>query len=490
MKMEPVREGVVGIITNHSWLDNPTFKGMRKSLMATFNQIYVLDLHGNAKKKERAPDGSEDQNVFDIEQGVAIGLFVKGADLDRGVWHSDLWGRRLAKYQATAHGSKTSVTWTRLEPDTPDWLFKPQDADIGREYRGLWSVPAIFAPLGDPAPGIVTTHDSFAISFTPAEAREKVLRLVATDSETEARRLWKLCSQEQWSYERAKVELPTIDLDRATVSVLYQPFDQRWTIWDRNVAVHRRERVTRHMLNENISLNLIRKMDIGGVWSHVLISDRPISHHAVSSKEVNFIVPLWLTNAGENADPLTRRENISPDFRTFLDSRYEHHYTPEEILGYVYAVLHAPTYRARYADFLRIDFPRVPFPETADGFETLSGLGWALVQAHLLRGLPRRELAVYHGKGDHTVETVRYSPQEQAVWINKTQCFKPVPQDVWQFHIGGYQVLDKYLKSRKGRVLLLDEVNHVGAIADSLAFTIERMTAIDAAYRAAFPTPG
>jgi predicted helicase len=489
MKMEAVREGVVGIITNHSWLDNPTFKGMRKSLMATFNQIYVLDLHGNAKKKEQAPDGGEDQNVFDIEQGVAISLLIKSDDLERGVWHSDLWGKRLAKYQAAAHGSKASVTWTRLEPDTPDWLFKPQDADLGREYRELWSISAIFSPMGDPAPGIVTTHDKFAISFTPAEARQKVSRLVATDTEAEARRLWKLCSQDQWSYERAKAELPTINLAKTTVSILYQPFDHRWTIWDRNVAVHRRERVTRHMLSGNVSLNLIRKMDISGIWSHVLISDRPISHHAVSSKEVDFIFPLWLRSdlVGESTTPVEDRENISSDFRAFLDSRYEHHYTPEEILGYIYGVLHAPTYRTRYAEFLRIDFPRIPFAEAAADFETLSGLGWALVQAHLLRELPRRGLAVYHGKGNHTVEVVRYSPQEQAIHINKTQHFKPVPQVVWEFHIGGYQVLDKYLKSRKGRVLSLDEINHIGAIADSLAFTVKQMAKIDAAYRTAFP---
>jgi predicted helicase len=166
---------------------------------------------------------------------------------------------------------------------------------------------------------------------------------------------------------------------------------------------------------------------------------------------------------------------------------FEHHYTPEEILGYIYAVLHAPTYRRRYAEFLRIDFPRVPFPESADDFETLSGLGWALVQAHLLRELPWRGLAAYHGRGDHTIEAVRYSPAEQAIAINKTQCFKPVPQAAWDFRIGGYQVFDKYLKSRKGRVLSLDEIEHVGAIADSLAFTIEQMAGIDEAYRSAFP---
>ncbi|HUG81424.1 MAG TPA: type ISP restriction/modification enzyme [Bryobacterales bacterium] len=183
----------------------------------------------------------------------------------------------------------------------------------------------------------------------------------------------------------------------------------------------------------------------------------------------------------------SQTENISTAFRDFIDAYYEYHYTPEEILGYIYAVLHAPTYRERYSEFLRSDFPRVPFPESAENFEALSELGWELVQAHLLRELPRNGLANYHGKGDHTVEAMRYSPDEEAVWINKTQCFRPVPRDVWEFRIGGYPVLDKYLKSRKGRTLTLDEITHVASVADSLAFTIAQMARIDKVYRAAFP---
>jgi predicted helicase len=488
-KMETVREGVVGIITNHSWLDNPTFRGMRKSLTETFHQIYVLDLHGDSKKKERAPDGGEDKNVFDIEQGVAISLFVKGDDLERGVWHGELWGERLAKYRAVAESNLESIAWTKVDLHSHDWLFKPHDVELGRVYRTYWSISERFSPVGDPAPGFVTTHDNFAISFTADEARAKISRFLSTASESEARSFWRLCSQNQWSYERAMNELPAIDLGDATVQVLYQPFDTRWTIWDRNVAVHRRERVTKHLFSSNLSLNLIRKMDIGGGWSHVLISEKPISHHAVSSKEVNFMFPLRLYSEFENGIGVgSPEENLSFDFRSFIDSRYEHQYAAEEILGYIYAVLHAPTYRARYAEFLRIDFPRVPFPEAADDFEALSELGWALVEAHLLRARPRAGLAKYQGKGDHEVEKVRYAAEEQALWINKTQSFRPVPEAVWEFHIGGYQVLDKYLKSRKGRKLSLDEIDHIAAVADCLSFTIKQMAKIDKAYVAAFKT--
>jgi predicted helicase len=213
-----------------------------------------------------------------------------------------------------------------------------------------------------------------------------------------------------------------------------------------------------------------------------LVVSEVFRHKSGTRYDITYGFPLL--NSRDNI------ENISPEFRSFIDARYAQHFSPEEILGCIYALLHAPTYRAYYAEFLRADFPRVPFPESTDDFERLSELGWELVQAHLLRQFPRKGLAKYHGRGDHAVEAVRYSPQEEAISINRTQSFKPVPQAVWDFHIGGYQVLDKYLKSRKDRKLSLDEINHVAAVADSLAFTIEQMAKIDAVYKKAFPDRG
>jgi hypothetical protein len=274
------------------------------------------------------------------------------------------------------------------------------------------------------------------------------------------------------------------------VPILYRPFDDRWTYYtgkSSGFLVRPRQTTMRHMLNgENVGL-ITSRLTKGETFQHAQVTDHICEVICMSPKTSNngFLFPLYLY-AGDG----TRSENFSPRFRGFIDARYEHHYTPEEILGTIYAVLHAPTYRARYHEFLRVDFPRVQLPESADNFEALSLLGWALIQAHLLRELPRRGLGNYHGKGDHAVEAVRYSPEERAVWINKTQSFKPVPQTVWDFHVGGYQVLDKYLKSRKGRVLSLNEINHVAAIADSLAFTIEQMAKIDEAYKKAFPERG
>jgi hypothetical protein len=479
MKMDQVPEGIVAIITNHSWLDNPTFKGMRKSLTESFDQIHVFDLHGSVKKKVRVEDQVQDENVFDIEQGVAISLFIKRPGVPRGVWRADIRGKRLDKYHVAATHTLADITWTELAPDAPDWLFRSVDVEKFAEYRALWSVPNIFSLLGDPAPGIVTTQDEFAISFSAESAKDKVVKLLKSEDESSARKLFRLCSQDQWSYDRAKAELPSVDLDSATREVAYRPFDVRWTVWDRNVAVHRRERVMKYMNGGNVALALCRVAN--GEWQHAFVADMVTDDSFISNKtkERGFIFPVRKSGT----------ESIGSDFRDFLDGIYGHHYSIEEIFGYIYAVLYAPSYRLYYRDFLGGDFPRIPFVETKAQFDALSDLGWDLVQAHLQRDVPAAtpRLGVYHGKGDHVVEAVRYSPEEQAIWINKTQSFGPVPQAVWDFHIGGYQVLEKYLKSRKGRTLSLDETTHIGAVAEVLAFTIDQMAKIDEAYLAAFP---
>ncbi|WP_374372315.1 type ISP restriction/modification enzyme [Dongia sp.] len=503
MKMDVVEEGVVGIITNHSWLDNPTFRGMRKSLLDTFDQIYVLDLHGSAKKKQ-SPDGDEDQNVFDIEQGVSISLFIKKKDLGKAVLHSDVWGSRLEKYVSCAESSIAKVRWTDLSPSSPSYLFIPRNIELASEYEKNWAVSEIFSRNGDPAPSLVTTHDQFAISFSRDEAVEKVRLLLATASESEARQIFRLCSQSQWNYLNAKQALAKLDVEALAKPITYRPFDGRWTIWDSNVAVHRRERVMRHMMFDNVGLLTCRQL-ASNEWLHVFVALQPTDDCVVSNrtKERGYLFPLYLHRSPEgvrrpradlfgDADPFgdfDRVENVSPAFREWLNNRYEHNYAPEELFGYIYGVLHAPSYRARFAEFLRGDFPRIPFPQKRTHFDTLSKLGWDLVQKHLLRDVPALKLGVYRGKGDNQVEKPRYVAAEQAVYINDRQHFAPVPAEVWDFHIGGYQVIDKYLKYRKGRMLSLDEINNVENMVNVLAFTIAQMERIDAAYLAAFGDP-
>jgi hypothetical protein len=482
LKMDAVKEGIVGVITNHSWLDNPTFRGMRQSLMRTFNQIYVLDLHGSVTVS--APDGSKDENVFDIKQGVAISIFIKRPELERGIWRSDVWGRRLEKYQMTAEQSLADVKWRKLEPVSPFYLFVQQDAKLREEYSEGWNLTELF-PMN--VLGFQTHRDDFAISFTEREMKGKLqdfANIKISDDELADR--YGLKNNRDWSLPESRAAAQN---GAATPPQLvsYRPFDERWSEFSGLTMDYPRRELLQHVAGrDNLCLLVPRGISTEG-WRHAFVADKPANDCVISnrSREANQVLPLWRYAAAD-----LKQENLSSKFREYLDARYEHHYSPEEVFGYVYAVLHSPTYRSRYSEFLRIDFPSVRFPNNFEDFEKLSELGWGLVQAHLLRELPEGTTVSYHGKGDHLVETVKYAPEEQIIAINGTQCFRPVPAELWEFQIGGYEVLEKYLKSRKRRSLSLDEINHVAAIASSLSYSIKQIAKIEGAYRAAFHDRG
>jgi hypothetical protein len=496
-KMAQVEAGVVGIITNHSFLDNPTFRGMRQSLMQTFNRIYVLDLHGNRKKKETAPDGGKDENVFDIEQGVCISLLVRQSGLEPKVFHADLWGKRQDKYRACLELELDNVSWVEVQPNSPFYLFIPQDESLRAAYEQCWKITDIF-PLN--SVGLVTARDDLTVQFTPDEVRKTVRDFSALPVE-EARRKYHLGKDARdWKVHLAQEDLKNSGLkDGNIVPLTYRPFDVRYTYYtgySRGFHCMPRREVMGHMVGKkNVGICCSRGQEIGGGWEHAFISDQLIQHHTVSMKEVNYLFPLYLyNNTGNNnsnqnqnnhlfvkefqAQYNERRENFAPKFRAFIDLKYGHHYEPEAILGYLYAVLHSPTYRRRYAEFLKIDFPRIPFVDDRQLFEKLSGLGWALVQAHLLQEIPASP-QVEITRGSDLVEKPTYNASEKRLYINPQRYFAPVPPDVWNFHIGGYQVLDKYLKSRKGRELSLDEIENVMNVVKVLRFTIDRMQEID-----------
>ena len=248
---------------------------------------------------------------------------------------------------------------------------------------------------------------------------------------------------------------------------------------------------------ENVCLLAPRQIGTS-VWLHGFVADSPPNDCLVSNKsrEANYVFPLYRYPTPEGAkkledtlleedDPFEHKErieNFSQQFRAFINANYQHRYSPEDILGYIYAVLHSPTYRQKYLDFLKTDFPRIPFVDDRTAFETLSQLGWGLLQAHLLKSIPAT-LNVDVTSGDFKVEKPHYDPQYERLHINKQQSFRPIPADVWDFHIGGYQVLDKYLKSRKGRTLSLDEIENVQNIVNVLRFTIEQMERIDECWK-------
>ncbi len=534
-RIDSAGQGILAFITSHSYLDNPTFRGMRHSLTRSFDELFVLDLHGNSKKRELAPGETRDENVFAIQSGIAISIFVKhgnryrshsrggsGEKEGRGplrspssslstnkgehtthpptISHAHLWGSRAEKLSWLAAHDLESTVWTVQHPRSPQYLFAPQETLYREEYEAGWSIPDIFRPNGDPAPGIITCHDEFAVGWQPDEMIDKVAWLLATHDESEARQCYRLCAQGQWNYAAAKRALRDCQWRQQLTPLLYRPFDTRWTVYNRHVAVHLRERVTRHLLpgdhqNERHNLALLigkaGQVISGQAWDIVFCS-RIITEFNLFRRGGNTIFPLYLASDDSNE---SRGVNLAPAFvaevgarlgvRWITEGQGDLRYTigPEDIFSYIYALLHAPSYRKRYAAFLKRDFPRIPPPPNLALFRALCHLGEQLVCLHLLEsGVPFS--TSYPVIGAHCVERVRYVPYDDEkemgrIWINAAQYFENVPLAVWTLHIGGYQVCLKWLKDRRRRNLSEVEIIQYQKIVAALAETLRLTREID-----------
>ena len=478
-RIEKTGEGVHGFITNHGYLDNPTFRGMRQHLIQTFDEIYVLDLHGNSKKKERAPDGGKDENVFDIQQGVAILLAIKlkrrtgKPKAPARVFHAELWGRREiheveqligGKYHWLWQNTSGTTPWKELSPSTPFYLFRPQDTELIEEYEKGWSMTEAM-PVN--TVGIVTGQDAATIAFTGPEAIMLATRHGLSP--------------------------------QVVHPLLYRPFDIRHLVYDKKVVTRSRQDVMRHMIRgQNIALIATRQTRDG--W-HVFATDCLMGHKSMAAFDINTLFPLYLYPNGELPDGLFAHDNgrvpnlstrfikvvlakLGVQFITDRRGNLRKTVGPEDIFHYAYAVFYSPTYRSRYAEFLKIDFPRLPLTSDVKMFRALAAKGAELVALHLLES-PKLEdfLTDWPVKGDNVVEKVQYTDNDKRVWINKTQYFGGVPKAVWEFHIGGYQVCQKWLKDRKGRKLTYEDTQHYQKIVVALNETIRLMQDIDEVIR-------
>ena len=515
-RLANVGMGVLGYITSNSYLESPTFRGVRQSLMHSLPHLRIVDLHGNSKRGETA---SGDENVFDITEGVAIAVGNVQPGIARHIEHADLTGPRQSKYE-TLMAKGLSL----LMPFAPsgERLQLVRSDSVGvAEYERGWPLPTI-APVN--SVGIVTARDALCIQFTEQQAWDTVRDFAKRDAE-DARQAYALGDDARdWQVALAQKDLNDSGPHKKHLQpVLYRPFDIRQTYYTgqtRGFLCMPRPEVMRHMLaGENLALSLVRSTEIIGGYEHVFASNLLTTHHTVSIKEVNYHFLLWLQ------DGKTRKPNFPPTLIAALQSALslspadyqpEDPTTPlhaEKIFHYLYAVLHSPTYRRRYAAFLRTDFPRIPIPGSREVFDALAKLGSELVAWHLLEhpdaikiasgsASPERVTAWFGT--DYSMVKVAEKSRELAdvqdtddhqvgkVFINATSGFAHVRQSVWQHTIGGYQVLHKWLDDRRkaGRSLSQDDITHWLRVYAALQATQKLMLQVDEAIEANGGWPG
>jgi len=497
-KISQAGEGVVGMITNHSYLDNPTFRGMRWHLMQSFDEIYLLDLHGSSLKGQTSPDGCVDENVFEIRTGVAVVFLVKAGRRQAAparVFHVDLWGCRSTKYEWLQSHSLSDTSWKEVQPKEEFHLFQPRDERGGDKYRTFLLVTEIFTLSGV---GIRTQRDRLAVQWTPQQVWSTVLSFARLEPEI-ARQAYKLGPDStSWQLTRAQEDLKESGPNRSHITpFLYRPFDVRFTFYTgRSGGFHARPvfAIMRHMkTSRNLGLMTCRQL-AHGPWTHVFVTDQMADDCVVSNRtrERGYLFPLYHFGDADPDGLLPKDEtprmqpNLSHGFLSFA-SKCGLDFKPENFFYYTYAILHAPTYREKYAEFLKTDFPRIPFTKDARLFQKLAALGERLVGLHLLRSSELDPpIARFQGEGENRVQTgkkgLRYDAEAQRVYINEEQFFEGVPPEVWEYPIGGYQVCHKWLKDRKDRNLTLEEIKTYCRIVTTLSKTITIQADIDKLY--------
>jgi len=484
-------EGVLGFITNHGYLDNPTFRGMRWHLMHSFDKIYLLDLHGNSKKKEVTPEGKPDINVFDIQQGVSIVIAIKHKR-DTGknapakplaqVFHGDLWGRREDKYQALFDSSLASFDWQHIQPQEPQFAFIPRNYALEDQYQQGFAVHE-FMPVN--SVGIVTARDALTIDSDKNRLWQRVQDFAQLPSE-EARLKYKLGKDvRDWQVAWAQDDVrDNLDISKV-VPIAYRPFDTRWTLYtgnSRGFLCYPRNDVMRHMLHDNLAFVIGRQGQVvGNMEWNVCFAVKAANDFNLFYRGGGLVFPVYLQADLEGLDQ-ERQVNFEPKLHRKLLQLAKHPEfgQPDElaIFDYIYAVLHCPAYRQTYAEFLKYDFPRIPWPASADEFWRLREQGSQLRQLHLMQPTAIGDTPYpLLGDGDNCIDKPRL--QNSQIWINKTQYFDQVPDGVWEFYIGGYQPAQKWLKDRKDSPLSFSELKHYQSILKILARTAEIMQGIE-----------
>ncbi|WP_187844766.1 type ISP restriction/modification enzyme [Helicobacter pylori] len=455
-KIKSLGHGLFGFISNNAFLDNPTFRGLRRSLLECYDELYILNLHGNARKKEETPQGAKDENVFNIMQGVSINLFVKKVQTTKQKIHYyDVYGQRAEKYAFLAQNDLNSIEWLELAPRAPFYLLLPLKTPLLDEYEQGFSVQEMFQIS---SVGIVTGKDRIFIANNTESLKEQVLRY---------------CNEFN---------------EQCVKDIHYRPFDIRKVYYDTKKLERARENTFKHMLPPPTNPKTPNQTckNVALITSRRFCQSQKSGVGFVSNKISD--LRTWTCpgmEGGDYVNPLYHNpnytENFTPEFRSFIDKHYSHHFEPLEVLGYIYALLYSPNYRKRYEDFLKADYPKILFTNNKDLFRALSLLGIELIGLHVLNqeslnhSFEKLKDATIGESGYKEVhdpiisKKPSYNEPEQRLYINHSAYFR-VSEEIYDYRIGGYGVLDKYLKSHKDEPCDFD---HVTNIIKVIARTIE-----------------
>jgi len=506
-KIDQAGEGIVAMITNHGYLDNPTFRGMRQSLMQTFDTIHILNLHGNSLKKETAPDGGKDENVFDIRQGTAICLLIKDSPSIRNrkskiknppFLQADLQGTRQHKYDWLDARDVTTTDWTALEPASPAYLYIPRDTTLAAKYEAWPSLPELM-PAN--SMGLQTHRDGFVTDMDRAALKRRIETFRNLDfTDAMVAQAFDLKDSTEWKIKEARAAIMADkEWNSKLTQIFYRSFDVRDICYHPALIDRMRDDLMHHMLEPgNLALATMRQTK-SDTWQHALVTDKMATAVYVEIKDGCNLFPLYL--APEQKQPekkktrgtrfthmmlfeeqtqyATRRPNLNPDILAALTVAYGKALSPEAIFHYIYAVLYSPPYRARYREFLKSDFPRIPFTADAGLFREMATIGEELVAQHLLKSpLLDKPGTRFNTPGDNRVGKNaaagrHYDPETQRLYINPTQYFDNISPELWETRIGGYQILDKWLKDRADRPLSPADVRHYCRTATALAQTLK-----------------
>jgi predicted helicase len=521
--VEKSEEGIVAFVTNHSYLYNPSFQGMRYSLQKSFDEIYILDLHGNCQKNEKCPDGSKDENVFDMRQGACISLFIKKKKQGeaRRVFHADLWGLRENKFRQLRKNDITTIQWKIISPEPSSYRYTPTVKRKFDLYRYFYKVTDIFPEYSS---GIVAGRDKLTLGKTRDEVYTTVLNFSRLDAE-QARIHFDLGEDTRdWQVKMAQQDLLKSGLDpKKIIPILYRPFDIRYTYYtgiSRGFLCMPRPAIMRHLLRKNLCLITVRQVG-GEKFNHSLAADTIVeSRITKSSTGISYVFPLYIYQSPQKQDKFYNRNvmsqwqeiqefrssqlpehpNINPEISNLLVEKggLDPSAAPEQIFYYIYAVLFSNIYKETYAESLTLDFPRIPFTTDYDLFNQVSSLGKRLVDVHLLKS-PELEdtFSTFDVTGENRVKRskIRFVTPPEILkpgqlpglkgnfYINETQYFSNIPSELWDYELCGYPVLYKWLKSRNGLNLAAGDISHFITIARALQLTIRYQHEIDQLYK-------